>query len=415
MTQIQLPLLRNSERHSFKTCPFQWQLGWQRGLKPAMARTDARWFGTMIHLALAEYYTPPGGRSGFARGADPLETWEKLTADAYAYVSSGAYFDDSKEAEFYDAAKLGQAMLSGYMKKWKDDDRWEVLMPESRFKTMIPFTRDQIARRKDFLDGKIAFKYITELAGTFDMPIRDYSFPEPTIMVVDHKTTNKKENVKYLVKDDQAGTYISVSTAVLRANGLIGEKEYVKGAIFNYLRKAFPKDDETRDEQGRVRNKPKKEHYVEAFAAIDYHVPPRTSLAEMEKIAAALPGFKVYGDISKNQGVDLFWRIPVMRSKASRLRQIRRIAEDAELIGLAKQGEIPILKNPGDHCNWCDFNDLCDLDENGDDTEGFIEALYTQVDMYADHRDGAINSKESAEAFDNARARFKAFTEGIPE
>lgn len=354
-----LPILRNSERSSFKKCQFQWHWGWNMGLVPTMVKQDARWFGTGIHLALAEYYTPPGD-NGFVRGRNPLESWDEFCQGHHAIIRTGDYFDDDAEYEYIQARELGLSMLDAYLKEYGDDGHWEVLMPETRFSAKIPFTQDQIRRQiqQDRLfteDGE----YITRMNGTFDMPVRDHSFPKPRIMIVDHKTTNRQENIRHLTKDDQAGTYISVGTGYLRKLGLIERTEAIEGMIFNYLRKAKP-DSRPRDSQGRCLNKD--------------------------------------GSVSKNQPSPLFWRATVMRGKKNRLRQIERIAEDAEQIALARLGEIPLTKAPGEHCNWCQFSDLCDIDENGDDVEGFIEATFKVVDMYADHRENAINSKSSVDA-----------------
>lgn len=354
---VQLPLLRNSERYSFKRCQTQWHWGWNLGLVPAQTKQDARWFGTGIHLALAEYYTPPSG-DGFKRGRNPLETWEEFCVGHNAILKAGDYYDDNAEYEFVQAKELGDSMLTEYLAMYGDDSHWEVLMPETRFESHIPYTRDQIRRGVPLKLGMSDIA-ITKIVGTFDMPVRDHSFPKPRIMVVDHKTTNKRENTKHLVKDDQAGTYIAVGTYYLRKSGLIDQDEAIDGMIFNYLRKAKPPD-KPRNAQGQVLNKD--------------------------------------GSVSKVQPAPLFWREQVMRSKANRLAQIRRIAEDAEQIAMARAGMMPLLKSPGEHCNWCDFSDLCDIDENGDDFDGFVEAVFKRQDQYADHREGAINSKESVTA-----------------
>lgn len=355
-----IPILRNSERSSFKKCQYQWHWGWNMGLVPAMVKQDALWFGTGIHLALAEYYTPPEGKSGFVRGRNPLESWEEFCAGHNAIMRTGDYYDNDAEYEYIQAKELGLSILDSYLKHYGDDGHWEVLMPETRFVAKIPFTIEQLDRQiqQERLfddDGE----YITKIAGTFDMPVRDHSFPKPRIMIVDHKTTNRQENIKHLQKDDQAGTYIAVGTGYLRKLGFIEKNEAIDGMIFNYLRKAKA-DNRPRDAEGRCLNKD--------------------------------------GSVSKNQPSPLFWRATVMRSKANRLRQIRRIAEDAEQIALARDGSIPLTKAPGEHCNWCQFSDLCDIDENGDDVDGFIEATFKRQDPYADHRDGAVNSKESVSA-----------------
>lgn len=352
-----IPLLRNSERYSFKRCQQQWHWAWNLGLVPVQVKQDARWFGTGIHLVLAEYYTPVDN-DGFKRGRHPLETWEEFCNGQNAILKAGSYYDDEAEYEFIQAKELGDSMLTEYIAAYGDDSHWEVLMPETRFEANIPFTREQIRRgvpEKLLVDDKA----ITKIVGTFDMPVRDHSFPRPRIMVVDHKTTNKRENTKHLMKDDQAGTYIAVGTYYLRHNKLIHQNESIDGMIFNYLRKARPPD-KPRNAQGQVLNKD--------------------------------------GSVSKVQPAPLFWREQVMRGTVNRLRQIRRIAEDAEQIAMARSGMMPILKSPGEHCNWCDFSDLCDIDENGDDFDGFVEAVFKRQDQYADHREGAVNSKSSLES-----------------
>ena len=103
----------------------------------------------------------------------------------------------------------------------------------------------------------------------------------------------------------------------------------------------------------------------------------------------------VFGEVSKNQGSPLFWREVVRRNKANRANQMRRMADEAEMIALARGGLIPILKSPGDHCNWCPYTDLCDIDEDGGDTETFIKDVFKYEDPYGDHRAGAENSKRS--------------------
>ena len=354
---MNLQMIRNSERASFKRCQQQWQWGWNMGLVPTTQRTDARWFGTGIHLCLAEYYTPPG-KDGFQRGRNPLETWAEFCKGQHSMIKAGDWYDADAEYEFAEFQGLGEIMLTQYLMHYGEDSHWEVLMPETRFEANIPYTKDQI-RRGVPLEILTDGKHITKIVGTFDMPVRDHSFPKPRIMVVDHKTTNKRENTKHLVKDDQAGTYIAVGTGYLRHLNLIKKDEAIDGMIFSYLRKAKPPE-KPRNAEGQVLNKD--------------------------------------GTVSKVQPAPLFWREQVMRGKANRMRQVERIAEDAEQIARARQGMMPVTKSPGDHCNWCDFSDLCDIDENGDDFEGFMNSVFKRQDQYADHRDGATNSKESVSA-----------------
>lgn len=366
-----LPLLRNSERASFKNCPQQWEWGWKEGLKPAIERKSAAWFGGITHIALAEWYMPSGAANGFVRGRDPRETIAEAFKNEFASISAGPYFDEVAEKEYWDAAELGVIMMESYLAHYGTDPAWEVLMPEMRFSAKIPYNARQLVMWENELamwenenssrDGHLgllpAGEFITKLVGTFDMPIRDHQ--DGHVKVVDHKTTNKKENIAWLAKDDQTGTYIAVSTGYLRARGLIKPNESVVGAIWNYLRKGKP-DTRPTDEQGRCLNKD--------------------------------------GSVSKQQPSPLFWREDLRRNKHNRLAQIARIADDAEAIAMVRNGVAPVLKNPGEHCSWCDFKELCDVHEDGGDVEGFKKDVFRVQDMYADHREGAQNSKESVAA-----------------
>ena len=393
---MNMPLIRNSERNDFKSCPAKWNWRWNQGLVPAMARQDARWFGTIWHLVWAEYMTPPAGteknpKRGFIRGRDPHETWEQATKNAFVTIAAAPYFDDDKEKEFFDASELGHIMIDGHMNTYKGDPGFEVLMPEQRFSAKIPYTEDQILRGVNV--GAPNQNFIVTAVGTFDLPIRDHTDDRGRIKILDWKTTNKSTNLKHLNKDDQTGTYISVATGFLRREELIRQDEAVEGMIFSFARKAKPP--ENVDANGIVRNKPTKAHYVEALGK--FGITDKSTIAQCEALALS-EGITVWGEPSKNQGSPLFWRESVTRNRANRLRQITRIAEDAEVINLVRNNKLPVIKTPGDHCNWCDFADLCDIDEDGGDTEDFIKAVYKYENPYADHEEGARNSKESVAA-----------------
>lgn len=356
-----LPLLRNSERSDFNTCPQKWQWRWNEGLIPAMPMKSAAWFGSIVHLALAEWYLPAGAKNGFVRGRDPRETVEEAFKNQFVTISAGPYFDEVAEKEYWDAATLGKTMMENYLATYSTDPQWEVLLPEMRFRAKIPFTTRQAAqplehwRALGFYNG--ANGNIVEVVGTFDMPIRDHK--DGHVKIVDHKTTNKRENEVWLQKDNQTGLYIAVSTGYLRKLGLIKSNEAVVGAIWNYLRKGKP-DPRPKNALGQALNKD--------------------------------------GSVSKDQRAPLFWRIDLRRNKANRLAQISRLADDAEHIAAVRNGVLPVTKHPGEHCAWCSFKELCDVHEDGGDTEQFKKDAFRFEDPYADHRQGAQNSKESVAA-----------------
>ena len=352
-----IPMLRNSERHDFKTCQAKWNWRWNMGLVPAMPRQDARWFGGLIHLALAQWLQPPenatGKKRGFTRGKNPIETWHELCKDAFVSMASSQYFSSEMQREWTDAEALGELMLAGYLAKYGRDDAWEVLSPEQRFRAKVPFNTRQAAMRTDWMN-RLGLRppFITEMLGTMDVIIRDHT--DGHVKAVDHKTTDRKESGEHLTRDDQAGTYIAFGTAFLRKAEMIGPKESVVGMIYNYLRKSKP-DPRKTNARGQALNQD--------------------------------------GSVSKRQPLELFWREDVRRSNYARLHQLERIADDAEQMAAIRAGAIGISKNPDLHCAWCDLKELCDVDENGGDTAQFIKDVFKVEDPYLEHREDAPNLK----------------------
>jgi hypothetical protein len=397
------PLLRNSERKDFKECQQKWWWGWEEGWVPKAPLQNAAWFGTCWHLLWAEVYTPPGN-DGFVRGisnhSEIHELWDTIMKDAYVKIAAFPYFDEDAERDFVDAQELGHIMINGQLAQWNLDPAWEVIAPEQRFRFNVPFnSRQKEASSKDFWGGfgyprgPHAGDHIVTVIGTFDLTVFDHASGKRQPKVIDWKTTRDRRTMKSLNKDDQLGTYISVINSFLKSKGLINKDEEVRDFIFSFARKAKPMDG-VRDEQGRLRNNPQIKHYKEALTFMSESDFKGINLTQLAAIAAKA-GIKVYGEISKNQGAALFWRDIVRRNKANRLRQISRIADDAQVMASVRNGILPITKNPGDHCNWCTFNDVCDIDEDGGDTETFLNDFFKKEDRYADHREGAINSKES--------------------
>src|SRR5438874_2584125 len=67
-----LPLLRTSERGSFRRCPQRWWWGTVEGLSPRESAIPL-WFGTGWHLIMAHHYCGPGKK----RGKTPLKVWRE--------------------------------------------------------------------------------------------------------------------------------------------------------------------------------------------------------------------------------------------------------------------------------------------------------------------------------------------------
>lgn len=339
-----LPLLRQSERSSFMRCPQAWYWGYVEGLTPIAEKKSAADFGTLVHMALAEYYQP-----GLIRGEHPAQTFYELAQGKVEIIKTQETVDGELVATWEDFVDLGTDLLEAYVERYQGDPHWEVIDAERRFNVSIPDVRykPQVSKK-----GRRVFRAICTLVGTFDMVLRDLT--DEQVKMVDHKTANRIY-VEKLELDPQASTYISVATHALREQGLIGKTEVVKGMEYNFLRK------------GRVDTRPVNE--------------------KGERL-------NKNGSVSKQQGTPLFKRHFVPRTHKERQRTIVRISQEAAVMGDVAAGRIPVLKNTNQECAFCKFYDLCQLDEAGEDTAYFKETVYKNHDPYFDHRPEAINSKK---------------------
>jgi len=378
--QIDLPLLRQSERTCFRRCTQRWWWAYREGLVLRKLDSGAAWFGTGLHVCLAEWYIP-----GKKRGRPLLETWAEYTKDSYEKIRIQDEFGDEDASTYEDAVILGQEMLEMYEEKYGLDEQFEVIAPEQRFRVLIP-------------DPDNPKRAIAENVGTFDAVVRDYS--DGRVKMIDHKSC-RFFAYRHLTLDDQGGSYCALSTHALRQEGLIGPKEAVSGMIYNFLRKAR-RDTRPENEKGEKLNKPEKKHYAAALAK---HLGDSDDKWWMKQTLSALQGaaleygLSVGGDVSKNQPSPVFYRHFVERTAKERNRQIVRIGEEVQIMNLVREGVIPITKNPTDACaNLCDFFDLCELDEAGGDTDDMKSMMFSVRDPYHDHRKGAENSKTSVAA-----------------
>lgn len=205
--------------------------------------------------------------------------------------------------------------------------------------------------------------------------------------IVTHNTAASISN-QHLGLDDQGGAYWAVASTVLHDKGILAKNERIAGITYNFLRKSLP-DERPVNAQGYATNKPSKEHYIAALTASSrVTLTGKETAKALQDMAEGLR-VTVYGEISKAQPKPLFERFEVLRSPKERVTQIRRISEEARIMNLQRTGELPIWKNPTRDCSWCQFFNMCDLQERGDDITGFAQAAYAVRDPYADRRKSA--------------------------
>lgn len=378
MNLDELPLLRQSERGAFKRCNWAWYQQYVLRHKPIVEHKDAADFGTLIHVALAEYYIP-----GTVRGPHPGDTFDKLAKDKVTAIRTVEYTNDETVAKWEDFHDLGVILMDEYVNHYKGDPHWDILDAERRFDVVIPDVRVKpLVSEK----GRRGFQPIVTLVGTFDLCVRDLN--DNSVKMIDHKTCTTMQT-HHLTLDEQASTYIAVGTTALRHQGLIGPKESIKGMEYNFIRKAKPWQE------------PLKEAYIDALKDAHIQFTEHEKSGEIRPIEKCLKpdlireceeqNIVVKGEPSDSP---VFMRHYVPRSPKERQRQIIRISEEARVMDDVRHGRLPLLKTPQRDCYFCQYFDLCELDESGGDTEYFIESTMKKIDPYEDHRDGADNSKK---------------------
>ena len=369
--ELPIPILRTSERSTFKKCVWRWLQEYRYGYKPRGIQADALWFGIGIHNALAEWYL-----KGKRRGPHPADTWEAWCGDEIAWAKS--YLTDTfEEPVWLDARDLGTAMLEGYVDQWGKDPKWHIIAVEQPF---------EIAIRRD-RQTAVIFK------SRWDGVFRDLE--TGLILLLESKTATQIATA-YLEMDDQGGSYWAVAGRVLRANGVLKRGEEIGGIQYNFLRKAMP-DERPMNSQGLRTNNPTREHYIRALRSVRIEFVEQSSpksgpipvdkakLADLQ-VAASFANLQVLGDISKSQPPPLFIRPdPIMRNQGEIATQLQRITDEVQWMNAVRDGTLPAIKTPTRDCPRCPFWGPCTLHEQGSDSYlTLLESNYTQEDPYVD-------------------------------
>ena len=331
--------MRNSERKPLNRCAQQWDWSILQGLTPA-APGKAQWFGQGIHLALAHYYQP-----GLKRNTDMIDVWREF-ADEEGEILRVHSTKGLDEEEFVEAKALGEAMLLGYMEEYGGDENWDVIATEQHFQVRIPYEESNPFRA--YLEAMGLDPDYFELDGTFDGVYRD--LVSRRLKLMEHKTAGSIR-IGHLNLDNQAGTYWAVAHTVLKHLGILSGRQNISEITYNFLRKAMPDQRERDPETGQRLNKD--------------------------------------GSISKRQPPKLYVRHPVRRRPQERTQQIARLKGEVGLSLAYRSGEVTIGKNPGDHCAWCPFKEMCELHEQNAAWEDFRDMMFTKRDPYEDHRKSA--------------------------
>lgn len=355
-----VPLIRTSERNDFKACPWYWWHHWQNGLTTPRVPTWS-WFGTAVHKALEVRYP-----IGLKRGplGQVLEAFEAACdGEIRSVYEKGGELDDE---EVHDGIALGRAMLTGYVKHYEQDSRWQVIHTEEPFQIDVRHPKSK--------------RLVAIYCGTWDLFVWDRV--DKCYRLVDHKTrASFKKDWTFFDMNDQGGSYLWVAKEVLVHKGLLKTTDVIDGIVFNMLRKAMPQETA---EDGIKYTQPKKDDFLAALTGI-VDTPPKASLTVLAKLAKA-EGLMVRGKPYAVQPSPLFARYTTRRTEQNRVRQAERVLDEAVHMDLVRRGKLPLLKHVTEDCSRCSLFDFCQLDEQ--DTQAAQEYAATMLvkrNPYADH------------------------------
>lgn len=338
--------LSASGRRLFKKCPWAYTMRYVHGLQPIASVSVPLLFGSLVHEALEGWYIP-----GRERGVPPWDTFEKSFQKAAVEPENSALFPT--EEDYQSNLDLGVDMLRGYMEHYGEEPHLEVIRPEVEFTVPLKYrTIDADEDRRT-------------INGFLDLTYRDHS-AGGTLHIMEHKTAKSLSNSnQFLPLDEQASLYLVVATQTLRDMELIGPKETVHNMVYNYLQKTMS-DQRPRNKDGLVCNKPKKEHYIAALleAGVELEAPEKISAKDLTKLAEDAK-LAVFGDPSAVQPAPRFARKLVARNTREMRSHVRRLREDLMMVDAVERDLIPVTKNPTRDCGFCEFAQLCILDEQG--------------------------------------------------
>lgn len=347
-----------------------WQNSFVDELKPKQAAPALR-FGGLVHRSMERYYKP-----GRKRGPHPATTFLKLyEAELKEQVQFGFYDHDGKwEA----AGEMGVAMLEHYVEHWGDDGHLEVLAAEVPFQTAVR-TRS----------GRVLFYYV----GIIDLVVRDHSFRNKPLFLIDHKTTkNDPTKVAYLSMDEQAGSYWTFGVDWLYENGILLPKQKLRGITFNYLRKA-KKDERPVNELGQSLNSPKKDALVALYELEGRTLPAKGtgsgkngSVITADLVADLGDRALLLGEVSEKQPLPYFHREEVLRDKADGDALRERARQQFLAMAAVRRGDEPAWKSPSYfNCGSCEHREICELHEVQADWKSMRAQTHEHWNPYSEH------------------------------
>jgi hypothetical protein len=320
--------VRSHERIDYKRCPKKWYWHWRKGLVPIGIRFGALELGTWVHEALAQWYECGTSQSlpGLLNAVSGRSILAAKAANAPEYVMDDAW----------KMAAMGEAMLTHYQKVHGADNKVRVLAVEAPLEFNFVYPH-----------GTVIHKLKPDLV---------YVDEQGDIWLMEHKTA-AVIRTDHLVIDDQARPYMAMAERGLKKAGIIKADQYLKGIMYNFIRKALPDERET-DEQGRSLNND--------------------------------------GTVSKRQPIPILRRVPLVLTTQATNIALKRLKNEVYVINrltrAIRNGDIDphiIAKTPHSSCvKFCPYFAMCVTEEQGGNISHMQQTMYRCQDPY-DYADTA--------------------------
>lgn len=324
-------MIRNSEQSLYKRCRLAWKWAYIEHLAPVSTKPVLA-AGTLTHKVFERWY-----KKGRKRGGKKLHL---LVPKIHrALVESGEYEDDiehkpvpGSHEEYIPIEELVAGMLRNYQDEYGLDDHIEMIAPEQTFQVNV--------HRK----GKLIGVAVGQIDGVYyDLEKNRYGFLE-------HKTGARLTPFGAPEElDEQSGMYWTYGPIWLKHTGQIPEDMEMDHLMFNRLRKHIGKDERDQNEDGLYLN--------------------------------------LNGSISKRQPESMFARSFVFRTDRERKSLDRRFQSVVLEMDKVRRRKLPIYKSPGDHCGYCEFRDVCEVHEVGEDYRSILRSMFVKWDPYKDHKE----------------------------
>lgn len=363
-------MVRNSGRGDFTQCRWKYERAYVDRIRPNdSGGMNALVFGDICHRGLSGFYVPERSFKKVKRGVHPAVTVERI----FEKLEEEHRFNrmrllDTSDTSFHEHKELGISMMNNYVETYGDDDKYMVVYPE------MPF-------QHDVFDGG---KYVFTMVGTTDCLVRERSTGK--FGLLEHKTA-ATISTGHLVLDEQANTYWTVLPMWLRENEILKEDQDLEFMDYNFLLKKVHDIDGPRNDQGQYLKSPTIAKMASELnrLGVEYSKSGMKKEDYQELCTAEGIDWEQLGDPSATQPTELFHRERVLRTPIQREKAFTRLLQQVREMKRLHAGSLPAYKEPAKHCTWCQYKDLCEIDEYGSETEDLVQYGFHHWNPFADH------------------------------